>query len=91
MKIKLEDIMFWILIVLIIGVAIWLLSGSLTDTSAIVAVAVFLTPSEILIWKNIFKMDRKTSVGFEKVKSGIKILKKDLNYQFNEIKLLIKK
>lgn len=91
MKIRIEDIMFWILIALIVGVAIWLLSGSPTDTSAIVAVAVFLAASEILIWKSIFKMDKRTSVGFEKVKSDIKILKKDLSYQLNEIKSLIKK
>jgi hypothetical protein len=90
-KIKLEDIIFWILIFAIIGTAIWLLSGSPTDTSAIIAIAVFVAASEILIWKNLFKIEKKTLVGFEKVKSEIKLTKKDLDYQLNEIKSLIKK
>ena len=67
MEIKLDDIIFWVLIVLIIGVAIWLLLGSPTDTSAIIAVAVFVATSEILLWKAFFKIDKKTSIGFEKI------------------------
>ena len=80
MTIKIEDIIFWILIFAIIGIALWLLSGSPTEISAIIAVGIFVASSEIMIWKAFFKnnekttiklekIDKKTSISFEKVKS----------------------
>jgi len=77
--IKIEDIAFWIIISLIIALAIWLLSGSPTDTSAIIALAVFIAASEILIWKSLFNIDKRTAIGFEKIKNSIENLKIDLN------------
>ncbi|MBI2042789.1 hypothetical protein HYT25_00170 [Candidatus Pacearchaeota archaeon] len=78
-RMKIEDITFWIIIILIIALAIWLLLGSPTDTSAIVALAVFVAASEILIWKSLFSIDKKTAIGFEKIKNSIENLRKDLN------------
>ena len=78
-EIKIEDIAFWIIISLIIALAIWLLSGSQTDTSAIIALAVFIAASEILIWKSLFNIDKRTAIGFEKIKNSIENLKIDLN------------
>ena len=77
--IKIEDIAFWIIISLIIALAIWLLSGSPTDTRAIIALAVFIAASEILIWKSLFNIDKRTAIGFEKIKNSIENLKIDLN------------
>ncbi len=91
MKIKIEDIMFWIIILLIIATALWLLSGSPSETSAIIAVAVFVAASEILLWKNLFKIDKKTAVGFEKMKNNIDNKFAEVHNELNEIKLLIKK
>ena len=87
---KIEDIAFWIIIILIIALAIWLLSGSPTDTSAIVALAVFVAASEILIWKSLFNMNKKTAIGFEKIKNDINSLEKEMSQNFNEIKSMIK-
>ncbi|OGJ15409.1 hypothetical protein A3K73_05910 [Candidatus Pacearchaeota archaeon RBG_13_36_9] len=71
MKIKPEDILFWILIALIVGLAIWKLVGSPTDTASLISLALFVAGSEILIWKTIFKIDKKTSVGFIKLRNDI--------------------
>jgi len=84
MKIKIEEIVFWIIIFAIIALAIWLLSGSPTDTSAIAALAAFVAASEILIWKTLFSIDKKTTTGFMK-------LKNDLDNKHNELKLIMNK
>lgn len=98
MKIKIEDIAFWLIIVLIIALALWMLSGSPTDTSAIVALAAFVAASEIFLWKHLFSIDKKTAIGFEKVKNHMNIKFEKINNQINEthkqlneIKNLIKK
>ncbi len=90
-KLKLEDIVFWILISAIIAVALWLLSGSPPEANAIIAVALFVAASEILIWKNLFKIDKKTAIGFEKIKNNIDNKFSEIHNELNEIKLLIKK
>lgn len=68
LKIKIEDILFWILIAGIIAVALWLLSGSPPETNALIAVTVFIAASEILLWRTLFLNDKKTAIGFERVK-----------------------
>jgi len=83
MKIKLEDIVFWILIAGIIAVALWLFHDSPPETSALIAIAIFIATSELLIWKKIFTMDKNTAVSFIR-------LKNDMNKDFTQIKNLIK-
>ena len=61
-----------------IALALWMLSGSPTNTSAIIALAVFVAGSEIVIWKHLFSIDKKTALGFEKVKSEIQLLRKEV-------------
>ena len=96
MEIKIDDIIFWVLILAIIGVALWLLVGSPTEMSAIISVAIFTAGSEIYLWRTLFEkeknscieinnLDKKTAVSFEKVRSDIRILKQDINHQFKEI------
>ena len=51
-----------------------MLSGSPTDTSAIIALAAFVSASEILIWKSLFNMDKRTAISFEKIKFSIERL-----------------
>lgn len=77
-KLNLESIVFWIIIILLIAIALWMLSGSPTDSSAIVAIAVFVAASEILLWKSLFSMDNKNSVGFERIRNDINNLRKDI-------------
>lgn len=84
---KTEDIAFWIIICLIVGVAIWKMVGSPTDTTALIAIALFVAGSEIVIWKALFKIDKKTTVSFERVRNQLGNIQKDIK----EIKLLIKR
>ena len=90
-KVRTEDIVFWIIIFLMIALAIWLLSGSPTDTSAIVALAVFVASSELLIWRNLFNMDKKTATGFENLRGDINCRFLNLTAELNEIKTIVKK
>jgi len=83
-KLKIEDIVFWIIILAMISLALWLISGSPTDTSAIIALTMFVTASEILIWKNLFNIDRKTSIGFEKIKNELDKKFTELNRNLNK-------
>ena len=69
MRIRFEDVLFWILILGIIGIVLWMLHGSPTDTGAIVGIGAFVATSEILIWKRIFRIEKDTSIGFVRVKS----------------------
>jgi len=86
-KMKLENIAFWILILAAVGVAIWLLIGSPTIEQGLLMITIFIATSEILLWKALFRIDKKSAVGFEKVKSRFD----KIDYQLNEIKLLIRK
>ena len=86
-KIKLADIVFWLLILAAIGVAIWLLVGSPTIETGLLMITIFIASSEILLWQALFKIDKKTEVGFEKVKSRFD----KIDYQLNEIKSLVRK
>jgi len=81
MRLKIEDIMFWILIALIVGIAIWKLIGSPTDTASLISLALFVAGSEVIIWKSIFRIDKNTAVGFAKIKGELN----NINYKLNEI------
>ncbi len=102
MEIKIEDIVFWIIILLTIGLAIWLLFGSPTDTASIIAIAIFVTSSEALIWRHLFKedketairfekLDKKTAISFEKIKNNMDVKFLEINNNLKEIKNLIKR
>jgi len=78
MKVKVEDIAFWVIIALIIATAIWLLSGSPPEVNALVSIALFVAASELLIWKKLFSIENDTAVSFIKLKSDIKEIKQAL-------------
>lgn len=79
MKLKLEDIIFWAIIIGIIIVSVWLLYGSPPEVNALITIAIFAATSELLIWKKIFSTDKNTAVSFVNLKRDI-----------NKIKSLIK-
>jgi len=87
MTAELKDIIFWILVLAAIGVAVWLIVGSPTVEQGLLMITIFIATSEILLWKTIFSIDKKTALGFEKVKSRFD----KIDYQLNEIKSLITK
>ncbi|MBU1136483.1 MAG: hypothetical protein ABIG37_00590 [Nanoarchaeota archaeon] len=92
---KLEDIVFWFLILGIIAIALWMLHGSPTEASAIIAVSVFVATSEILIWKTIFEKDKSIFINFEKLDKKTSIsfekLKNEINTQFNQLNIKLEK
>ena len=85
MKIKIEDVLFWIIILLIIGVAIWKLIGSPTDTAALISITLFIAGSEILLWRAIFSIEGKTSVGFERIKNDLDKQQMNLNFKLDKV------
>ena len=84
-KIRLEEIVFWIFIVIIIGTALWLLSGSPPKMNAIISIALAVAGSELMIWKTIFKIDKKTSIGFVEVGHDIEKIRININNRFDKI------
>ena len=66
---KIQDIIFWIIILSVIAIAIWLLSGSPPTENALVSIALFIAASELIIWKFCFSLDKKSAVGFMKIKN----------------------
>ena len=75
MKIRVEDILFWIIIALIVATAIWLLSGSPPEIDALISIALFVAASELLIWKKLFSIEKNTAISFTKLKSDIQEIK----------------
>jgi len=82
-KIKIEDIVFWFFIIAIIAIAIWKLFGSPTDTASIITIALFVAGSELIIWKYIFNLEKKTAISFTK-------LRYEINKRFDNLENLIK-
>ena len=88
-KISIEDVVFWLIILFIIGVALWMLHGSPMDSNAIIAIALAFASSELLIWRTIFNMDKRTTIGFMKIKNDMDknnlIINNKLDNKFNTI------
>ena len=88
-KISIEDVVFWLIILFIIGIALWMLHGSPMDSNAIIAIALAFTSSELLIWRTIFNMDKRTTIGFMKIKNDMDknnlIMNNKLDNRFNTI------
>lgn len=66
--VKITDIVFWLLILAVIGIALWMLFGSPTLEVGLVSISLFVAGSEILLWRALFSVDKRTAVGFERVK-----------------------
>jgi len=73
--VNLEDIVFWILIVSIIGIALWLLSGSPTEINALISLALFVAGSEVMLWKKLFELDKKAAISYARVRDDLEELK----------------
>lgn len=84
---KAEDIAFWIIILILIGLAFWLFKGSPTTENAIISLIVFFVSSEMILWRKMFEIDKNTAVSFVRLKEEIKYM----NNNLNEIKEIVKK
>ncbi|MBI2508062.1 hypothetical protein HYV89_03860 [Candidatus Woesearchaeota archaeon] len=79
MKLKAEDIVFFIVIGLALFVLLWLLHGSPTLDSALVSIGAFIITSEVLLWRKYFEIDKNVSIGFMKVKTDLDKIKEKLD------------
>ncbi len=70
-RITIEDIVFFIFIAIIVGTSLWLMSGSPSEMNAIISIGIAVAGSELLIWKYIFNMDKKTAISFAISRSEI--------------------
>lgn len=87
--VKITDIVFWLLILAVIGIALWMLFGSPTLEVGLVSISLFVAGSEILLWRALFSVDKRTAIGFEKVKFGFERVDnrlKNIEKDVNEIK-----
>ena len=83
--IRIEDFLFWIVIFFIVGISLWLLSGSPGLEGALVAVGLSVATSEVLLWKKLFSIDKKTAVGFVRVSKDFEVIRSDLSFIKEEI------
>lgn len=83
--IKIEDIIFWLLIIAIVAIALWLLSGSPPEIDALITIALFVAASELLIWRKIFSIEKNTTIGFMRVKHDMNKGFSDVNNKLNNI------
>ena len=83
--IKIEDIVFWILIALAIAIVVWKLFGSPSDVATLMSFALFIVGSEILLWKALFSIEKKTACGFMKIKYETQSMKKEINSNLNQL------
>ncbi len=79
MKLKIDDVAFWILILAAFIILLWLLRDSPTIESVLVAVGLFIMSSIIFLYRKYFEIDKNTAVGFMKVKSDFKEVKSRLD------------
>ena len=88
-KIKFEDIMFWIIMAGLFGLALWMLSGSPTEVGAIIGIMGFVGASEIMLWKYLFKINNKSSLKLSKLDNKTQIsfikLRNNMNNRFDNI------
>ena len=57
---------------IVVGIVVWLAFGSPDFETSLLAVAMFVAGSELLLWRFLFGVDKKGAVGFERVKFGFK-------------------
>lgn len=95
--VKVEDILFWILIFVIVGMSVWLAFGSPDFEKSLLMIVIFVATSEILLWKALFAfdkrnatrlffIDKKTAVGFERIKLGFEKVRSDFKEVNNKLK-----
>jgi len=89
--VKVDDVVFWILLLSAAGVLLWLLKGSPTLESTIIMVGLFIISSEIMLWRKYFEVDKNTAVGFEKVKNDLDKRFNEVNGKLDKIESLIKR
>ena len=84
--VKFIDVLFWILILVIVGILIWLAFGSPEFENSLIAIGIFVASSEVLLWKAFFKIDKRTSIGFERVKLDFERINDKLGNVDNRLK-----
>ncbi len=76
MGVKIEDIIFWLLVLAVLGIVLWLLHGSPTVEDALLSITVLLLSSEFLLWKKYYLVDKNTAVSFMRFKKDLEQLQR---------------
>jgi len=85
MRLKADDIAFWILILATIAVILWLLRGSPTLENGVITIGLFLVSMIILLYKKYFEIDKNTTISFMKVKNEFMEVKNRLGTIDNKL------
>jgi len=71
MKLKAEDIGFWIFILAALFIILWKLFGFPSLENTVITVGLFVVSSEFMLWRKYFDIDKKTAVSFVRLKNDI--------------------
>jgi len=85
-KLKAEDIVFFISVFLILFIILWLLSGSPTLNAALISISVLIINSEFSLWKKFFQLENKVSIEFERIKKDFEKINMKLDTELKYIK-----
>lgn len=91
MQLKIEDIIFWILILAVATILLWLLKGSPSLESTLITIGLFIIGSEMLLWRKILTIDKNTALSFIKLKNDSNNNFNGLNNKIENIENLIKR
>src|SRR3989338_1346743 len=80
-----DHVLFWILILAIIATVIWLAFGSPEFEKSLLMIMIFVAGSELLLWRTLFAIDKKSSIGFERVRPDFKQVNSRLDVMGNGI------
>jgi len=75
---KIENILFWLLIMASIFIIIWSLSGSPTIENAIFSLLTFSLSQIILLWKEFYKFKSFTVTKLDKIERDVGLVLKKL-------------
>ncbi|MAG02733.1 hypothetical protein CMI42_05330 [Candidatus Pacearchaeota archaeon] len=84
-RLKFEDIVFFIFLAIILGTSLWLLHGSPTLIGAIISIGIAVFGSELLLWRKVFSIDKSVSLGFMKMKHDIDKFRIEVNNKFDSV------
>ncbi|MAG07526.1 hypothetical protein CMI46_01805 [Candidatus Pacearchaeota archaeon] len=77
---KAENILFWILILIVLGITLWLAFGSPIFETSLLTILIFVACSEIIIWRFLFASDKRAAISFENVRSDFNLVKNELRH-----------
>jgi len=76
---KVEDAVFWILVVASIGTIVWLLSGSPGMENALIMLVAFCIGQIVLLWKEFYSYKSLSRMGRKNINDKLEIIERKLD------------